>query len=98
MSIKGSTSHLNIPPEVEDQLTQPLRHASDRRTKVHVGEDAGLATDSVLVPPVVLVQGKGRLPLGCPWEHVSSCDLDVSGTSADVGLFWKPGDCAARTE
>ena len=59
LSQKVSNSDLDIPPEVEHQLAQPLPGARDRRTEVHVGEDAGLATQAVLVPPVVLVRGEG---------------------------------------
>ena len=49
--------HLDAVPEVEDQFPQVLVGGSDHRgTKEHVGEDTGLLTQVVLVPPVVLVQ------------------------------------------
>ena len=49
--------HLNAVPEVEDQFPQVLVRGSDHRgPEEHVGEDTGLLTQVVLVPPVVLVQ------------------------------------------
>ena len=49
--------HLDAVPEVEDQFPQVLVRGSDHRgPEEHVGEDTGLLTQAVLVPPVVLVQ------------------------------------------
>ena len=49
--------HLDTVPEVEDQFPQVLVRGSDHRgPEEHVGEDTGLLTQAVLVPPVVLVQ------------------------------------------
>ena len=49
--------HLDTVPEVEDQFPQVLVRGSDHWwPEEHVGEDTGLLTQVVLVPPIVLVQ------------------------------------------
>ena len=73
--------HLDAVPEVEDQFPQVLVRGSDHRgPEEHVGEDTGLLTQVVLVPPVVLVQ---------PQAEFLNYDISILSENHCYGFFLK---------
>ena len=73
--------HLDTVPEVEDQFPQVLVRGSDHRgPEEHVGEDTGLLTQVVLVPPVVLVQ---------PQAEFLNGDISILSESHYYGFLLK---------
>ena len=73
--------HLDTVPEVKNQFPQVLVRGSDHwGTKEHVGEDTGLLTQVVLVPPVVLVQ---------PQVEFLNGDISILSENHRYGFFLK---------